>query len=98
MTYDEIRSVVGAVSVELGTTLTLGYIGNSYPGYDDRWWKVWFEDLPRGLGEQHSNNVPSLTVGPTKNHDGLTEFELRVQLKRRWAWLNEKMHSRKVQG
>ena len=98
MTHAEARAVVEKVAEELGTRLTLGYIGNTYigPPWDDRLWMTWFEDIPRGTGEQHPNNKPSLVLGRTEDVLAMSEFKLRTQLKRRFAYLSELACNRKV--
>ncbi len=43
--YEELRQVVKDLEVELGTELSLGYIGNAGPGYDGRSWSVDFKGM-----------------------------------------------------
>jgi hypothetical protein len=89
MTHEELQATVTSMAEQLGTQLTLGYIGNRSPSTDDRSWSIWFSSLPRGLGERSPSNLPSLWIGDTKEVERLNNEAVREMIARRWIRLNQ---------
>jgi hypothetical protein len=101
MTFEQAEATVKAMSGALGTTLSFGYTGDCSPGfdpsqpqrrphnYDARRWAIWFDEFPRGLGEQYPRGRPSLNLGNTEECFLLDEFALRTMIAYRFRRLSE---------
>lgn len=72
MQHDDI---VRQLAEELDTHLTLGYIGNCSPRYDDRQWYVWLDDY------RTDRVTPSVWLGRTAAMIALSPIELAAKIR-----------------
>ena len=101
MTSEQAEATVKAMAASLGTTLSFGYTGGCSPSFvptrperrphsfDARRWAIWFDDFPRGLGEQYPRSRPRLNLGNTEACFLLDEFALRTMIAYRFRRLSE---------
>jgi hypothetical protein len=84
MTYDELKATVEQVQAEFQTPLSLYYIGNCGPGFDDRSWAIRFTEYRDNERPRHHHAYHNLVMGNRWREMSVVQLVLALRDKLTW--------------